>query len=97
MNLTRCLKPSAGFYTPFAITGDGQFLSNGARSAPCLLFRTPTNVISSTASILSLSYQTPSFAQTPYALEIRPIIGVRNKEWEFIVNPIVDASFGAAG
>ena len=27
-------------------------------------------------------------------LEIRPIIGVRNKEWEFIVNPIVDVSFG---
>ena len=27
----------------------------------------------------------------------RPIIGVRNKEWEFIVNPIVDVSFGSAG
>jgi hypothetical protein len=30
-------------------------------------------------------------------LEIRPIIGVRNKEWEFIVNPIVDVGFGSAG
>jgi len=30
-------------------------------------------------------------------LEIRPIIGIRNSEWEFIVNPIVDLSFGAGG
>ena len=44
-----------------------------------------------------LSYETPPFAQTRYALEIRPIIGVRNKEWEFIVNPIVDLSFGTFG
>ena len=33
----------------------------------------------------------------PWNLEIRPIIGVRNKEWEFIVNPIVDVSFGPGG
>jgi hypothetical protein len=26
-----------------------------------------------------------------------PIVGVRNKEWEFIVNPIVDVSFGTFG
>ena len=36
----------------------------------------------------------PQFSPTPWGLEIRPIIGVRNKEWEFIVNPIVDLSFG---
>ena len=33
----------------------------------------------------------------PGDLRIRPIIGVRNKEWEFIVNPIVDVSFGSGG
>ena len=37
------------------------------------------------------------FSQTPWALEIRPIIGVRNKDWEFIVNPIVDVDFSATG
>ena len=36
----------------------------------------------------------PQFSPTPWALEIWPIIGVRNKDWEFIVNPIVDVSFG---
>ena len=44
-----------------------------------------------------LSYELPPFAPSPWALEIRPIIGVRNKEWEFIVNPIIDVSFGPGG
>lgn len=43
------------------------------------------------------SNPTPPFSQSRYALEIRPIIGTRNAEWEFIVNPIVDASFGRFG
>jgi hypothetical protein len=30
-------------------------------------------------------------------MEIRPIIGVRNAEWEFIVNPIVDVGFRKYG
>jgi len=32
-----------------------------------------------------------------FALEIRPIIGIRNAEYEFIVNPIVDIGFGKYG
>jgi hypothetical protein len=44
-----------------------------------------------------LSYETPPFSQTRFASEIRPIVGVRNKEWEFIVNPIVDLSFAPDG
>ena len=30
-------------------------------------------------------------------MEIRPIIGIRNSEYEFIVNPIVDVGFGKYG
>jgi hypothetical protein len=37
------------------------------------------------------------FAQTRFAIEIRPIIGIRNSEYEFIVNPIVDVGFGKYG
>jgi hypothetical protein len=44
-----------------------------------------------------LGYEMPRFSATPWGLEIRPIIGVRNSEWEFIVNPIVDLSFGSGG
>jgi hypothetical protein len=42
-----------------------------------------------------LGYELPRFSSTPWGLEIRPIIGVRNTEWEFIVNPIIDLSFGS--
>jgi hypothetical protein len=35
--------------------------------------------------------------QTRFAMEIRPIIGIRNSEYEFIVNPIVDIGFGKYG
>jgi hypothetical protein len=44
-----------------------------------------------------LSYQTPRFSESVIALEFRPILGVRDLGWEFIVNPIVDVSFGASG
>lgn len=46
---------------------------------------------------LELSNETPPFAQTRWAMEIRPIIGVRNAQYEFIVNPIVDIGFGRFG
>ncbi len=39
----------------------------------------------------------PQFSLAQWNLEIRPIIGVRNAEWEFIANPIVDVGFGSAG
>ena len=39
----------------------------------------------------------PKFSQTRWGLEIRPIIGVRNSQYEFIVNPIVDIGFGKNG
>jgi hypothetical protein len=40
------------------------------------------------------SNETPPFSQSRFSMEIRPIIGVRNSEYEFIVNPIVDVRFG---
>jgi len=44
-----------------------------------------------------LSNETPRFAQTRWGMEIRPIIGLRNSEYELILNPIVDISFGKHG
>ena len=44
-----------------------------------------------------LGYEMPQFAATSWNLEIRPIIGVRNSEWELIANPIVDVGFGPGG
>jgi opacity protein-like surface antigen len=87
----------AGFYLPFGVTGSGEFLSNGAKLRS--LFTVPDagkrNFFYGVN--FELSYEMPQFAPTPWNMEIRPIIGVRNKEWEFIVNPIVDIGFGPGG
>ena len=84
----------AGFYLPSAVTGTGDFLSNGVKVRS--LFAVPKRSFFYGVNF-ELSYEAPQFAPTPWAMEIRPIIGVRNKEWEFIVNPIVDVSFGPSG
>jgi hypothetical protein len=85
-----------GLYLPFAVQ-DQQFLSNG--------FKLRTLFVSPYADQRNFFYginfefsnTTPKFAQTRFALEIRPIIGIRNADYELIFNPIVDAGFGRYG
>jgi len=85
-----------GLYLPFSIKDD-KFYSNA--------FKLRTLFVSSHADQrnffyginFELSNETPPFAQTRWALEMRPIIGWRNSEYEFIVNPIVDLGFGRFG
>jgi hypothetical protein len=86
-----------GFYLPFAIDGAGQYLSDGAKLRT--LFVTPNAAQRSFfyGVNFELGYELPRFSPTPWALEIRPIIGVRNSDWEFIVNPIVDVSLNSTG
>ena len=85
-----------GLYLPFSVQND-VFYSDA--------FKIRTLFVSPHANDRSffygvnfeLSNTTPPFAQFRWGLEIRPIIGVRNEQWEFIVNPIVDTSFGRYG
>jgi hypothetical protein len=85
-----------GLYLPFAIQ-DQQFLSDS--------FKLRTLFVSPNAEQRSFFYgvnfefsnTTPKFSQTRFALEIRPIVGIRNADYEFIVNPIVDVGFGKYG
>jgi hypothetical protein len=85
-----------GLYLPFAIK-DQQFLSDA--------FKLRTLFVSPNAEQRNFFYGVnfefsntmPRFSQSRFGLEIRPIVGVRNAEWEFIVNPIVDVSFGKYG
>jgi hypothetical protein len=85
-----------GLYLPFAIQ-DQRFLSNA--------FKLRTLFVSSNADQRNFFYgvnfefsnATPRFSLTRFGLEIRPIIGVRNADYEFIVNPIVDVGFGKNG
>ena len=87
----------AGFYLPFAVSGDNQFLSNGAKIRNLFVVPDAAKRTFFYGVNFELSYELPRFSTLPWNLEIRPIIGVRNSDWEFIVNPIVDVSFGTAG
>lgn len=85
-----------GLYLPFAIQ-DRQFLSDSYKLRS--LFVTP-NAEQRTFFYgvnFEFSNTMPRFSQSRFGLEIRPIIGVRNSNYEFIVNPIVDFSFGKYG
>jgi hypothetical protein len=85
-----------GLYLPFAIQ-DRQFLSDS--------FKLRTLFVSPNADQRNFFYgvnfefsnSTPKFSQTRFGMEIRPIIGVRSGDYEFIVNPIVDIGFGKYG
>ena len=85
-----------GFYLPFAAS-DGQLLSNGAKIRNLFVVPNADKRDFFYGVNFEFSYNLPRFSQQIYAMEIRPILGWRNKDWEFIVNPIVDMSFGAGG
>jgi hypothetical protein len=87
----------AGVYLPFAVTGSGQLLSDGAKIRSLFVVPDAAKRSFFYGINFELGYEMPRFASNPWGLEIRPIVGVRNPQWEFIVNPIVDLSFGAGG
>jgi hypothetical protein len=86
-----------GLYIPWAVNEEGQFLSNAFKLRT--LFVTPDAAKKDFFYGLNFEYDytTAPFSPTRFAMEVRPIIGWRNPQWEFIVNPIVDFTFGANG
>src|SRR3982074_3742432 len=85
-----------GLYLPFAIK-DQQFLSDSFKLRT--LFVTPHAEQRDFFYGVNFEFSntTPKFSQTRFGMEIRPIVGVRNADYEFIFNPIVDISFGKFG
>jgi hypothetical protein len=86
-----------GFYAPFAIDSSGTFLPAGAKFRHLFVSPHAEQRKFFYGLNIELSYQTPRFSQSPFAVEFRPILGVRDLGWEFIVNPIVDLSIGPNG
>jgi hypothetical protein len=86
-----------GLYVPFAVNGQSQFLSDNFKLRT--LFATPDAGKKDFFYGLNFEYDLPRWAFVPsrFAMEVRPIVGWRNKEWEFIVNPIVDFAWGQLG
>ena len=67
-----------GFYLPFAVTGTGEFLSDGAKIRSLFVIPDAAKRSFFYGVNFEIGYEMPQFAPTPWALEIRPIIGVRN-------------------
>jgi opacity protein-like surface antigen len=86
----------AGFYVPWAIDKDG-YHSNAMKLRT--LFVTPNAAKRDFFYGLNIEYQylMPKFADTRWGMEIRPIIGWRKGDYDLIINPIVDLSFGKNG
>jgi hypothetical protein len=85
-----------GLYLPFAIQ-DQQFLSNAFKLRTLFVAPNADKRDFFYGLNLEFSNTTPKFSQSRFTLEVRPIIGVRNAEYELIFNPIVDAGFGKLG
>lgn len=83
-----------GLYIPFAVNEQGQFLSNNFKLRT--LFATPDAAKKDFFYGLNFEFDFPSWPFVPahYAMEVRPIIGWRNAQWEFIINPIIDFAWG---
>jgi hypothetical protein len=86
-----------GFYAPFAVDQNGTFYSNAVKIRH--LFVTPNAAEREIfyGVNFEFSYAMPQFSDTKWNVEIRPIIGIRKDDYEFIVNPIVDLGFGQNG
>jgi len=85
-----------GLYLPFAIQ-DQKFYSDAVKLRTLFVVPHADQRDVFYGVNFEFSNATPPFAQTRFATEIRPIIGVRNADYELIVNPIVDIGFGKFG
>jgi len=83
-----------GFYTPFAVDQNLTPYSNAAKIRT--LFVSPDAEKREVFGGVNfeLSYAMPQFSEFRWNVEVRPIIGWRKNDYEFIINPIVDFGFG---
>ena len=86
-----------GFYAPFSLDANGTFYSAGAKIRHLFVSPNADERKFFYGLNIELSFLTPPFSQSPAALEFRPILGVRDLGWEFIINPIVDFATGRYG
>jgi len=86
-----------GLYAPFAFDSSGTFLPGWVKFRQLFVSPHAESRTFFYGINFELSYQTPRFSQSAVGFEIRPILGLRDKGWEMIVNPIVDLSFAPDG
>ena len=83
-----------GFYVPFAIDQNGTPYSNAGKIRTLFVSPNAEKREVFYGVNFELSYVMPQFSEFKWNMEIRPILGMRKGEYEFIINPIVDIGFG---
>jgi len=86
-----------GFYAPFAIDQNGTPYSNAGKIRQLFVVPNAAERAFFYGVNFEFSYAMPQFSDTQWNVEVRPIVGVRKGDYEFIVNPIVDIGFGQNG
>jgi hypothetical protein len=86
-----------GLYLPYAVNREGEAYSDGMKLRSLFVVPNAAKRDFFYGVNFEVSYSTPKFSDSRYGTEIRPIIGWRKDGWEFIVNPIIDISYGAQG
>ena len=86
-----------GFYTPFAVDQNLTPYSNAAKIRQLFVIPNAAEREFFYGVNFEFSYAMPQFSDTQWNMEIRPIIGWRKGDYEFILNPIVDLGFGQNG
>ena len=86
-----------GLYAPFSYQENGRFYSDAFKIRTLFVSPDAAKRDFFYGANFEFSYVTPKFAQTRFGVELRPILGVRNALFEFIVNPIVDFAPGDHG
>jgi hypothetical protein len=86
-----------GFYTPFAVDQNLTPYSNAAKIRQLFVIPNAAEREFFYGVNFEFSYAMPQFSDTRWNMEIRPIVGWRKGDYEFIVNPIVDLGFGQNG
>src|SRR6266404_1484105 len=86
-----------GFYTPFAVDQNLTPYSNAAKIRQLFVIPNASEREFFYGVNFEFSYEMPQFSDTQWNMEIRPIVGWRKNDYEFILNPIVDIGFGQNG
>ena len=86
-----------GFYTPYAVDRNFTPYSNAAKIRQLFVIPHAAEREFFYGVNFEISYAMPQFSDAQWNLEIRPIVGWRKGDYEFIINPIVDMGFGQNG
>ena len=86
-----------GFYTPYAVDQELTPYSNAAKIRQLFVIPKAAEREFFYGVNFEVSYAMPQFSDTQWNLEIRPIVGWRKGDYEFIINPIVDVGHSTVG